>query len=563
MLPVVSGHSTPAGPIPERSWLLPTLLVVLLTAVFRFWVEATHGLPLYVDEAYYWYWSRDLAWGYFSKPPVIAWLIWLTTSICGDGTLCVRLGSLVLYPSTALLVYLLTDRLAGGKAGFFAAMAFLLMPAVSLGSMVISTDAPLLFFWALTLYLFVLALETEKAVYWLAAGVACGFGLLTKYTMFIWPLSALLFLITQLRYRFWLFRWEPYAAGAIALAIFAPNLLWNVAHDFPTLEHTAHISNLASHRLHWDEFAEFTSGQFLVFGPISGVLLIAAAISAWRQGGTACRLGLAFAGPILLVIVLQSLLGRANANWAAPAYVAASLLVAVWAVVRRHPRWLIAGLMLNVSLMGVVYFYDALSAYAGVPMTAANDPYKRARGWDRFGQVVRELDRRETPRYWVAEDRELLSQIAWRLGDHWNKLRSFNPRGERRNQMDIVASLDLEGLGSKALPAHARVVVSSPIRRQIIRIPSAYAPSRDGARLSMPLDESARRRQTAPVSMIYVSRSPELPQELARIAGSVDTLLVNIPIHRDYNRLIYFHRLRNVWHGPLALKSGACSRTGS
>ncbi|HGG59249.1 MAG TPA: glycosyltransferase family 39 protein [Gammaproteobacteria bacterium] len=553
MFPVTPPRQPVAVPVSEPPWLRLTLGVVLLTAIFRFWVEATHGLPLYVDEAYYWYWSRDPAWGYFSKPPVIAWLIWLTTSLCGDTALCVRAGSLILYPATALIIYRMTARLVSGKAGFFAALAFLLMPAVTLGSMVISTDAPLLFFWALTLYLFILALETEKAAWWLAAGVACGLGLLTKYTMFIWPLSALLFLATQLRYRYWLFRWEPYAAGAIALAIFSPNLLWNIAHDFPTLRHTAHISNLASRHLHWDEFVEFTTGQFLVFGPVLGGLLIAAAVSAWRQGGTACRLGLAFVAPMLLVIMLQSLLGRANANWAAPAYVAASLLVGVWVVARRHPRWLLAGLLFNVSLMGVIYYYDALTASAGVSLTAANDPYKRARGWDRFGQIARELDQRETPQYWVADDRELLSQLAWQLRDHWSKLRSYNPRGEVRHQLDIVASLDLEKLNSGGMASRVRLA-KTPVRPRIIRVPSAYRPSRDGHRISR-LDDSGLQRHRPPARLIYVSRSPILPEALKRIAGSVDTLLLNIPIHRDYCRLIYFHRLGAGGRAPAQLTS--------
>ena len=493
----------------RRFWTGLTVTLIVAVALFRLWVEATRGLPLYIDEAYYWYWSRQPDWGYFSKPPVIAWLIWLTTSFCGDGPLCVRLASQLLYPSTALLVYLVALRLAGGRAGFFAAMAFMLMPAVSLGSMVISTDAALLFFWALALYLFVRAIDTEDWRYWLAAGIACGFGLLSKYTMVIFPLSVLLFLATQLRYRYWLRRWEPWLAAAIALLIFLPNMVWNLHHHFATLAHTAHISNLASHRLHWSELAEFVSGQTVVFGPLLTILLVLAAISAWRQGGTACRIGLAFMGPMLLVIMLQALLGRANANWAAPAYVSAAALVGIWAVVRRHPAWLTAALALNLSLMGIMYFYEPMAALADVKLTAANDPYKRARGWDRFGKAIQQYDKRLKPRWWLAQDRELLSQLAYQLRDGWPKVRAWHPDEGIHHHFDLVASLGIHDM------------------EQI----------------------------TGAQSLIYVSWSSEPPESLKKVARPVETMLLQISIHEDYRRLIYLHRMYAMQAGTEIARS--------
>src|ERR1700748_1112024 len=50
-------------------------------------------VDLFFDEAQYWAWSRELAFGYFSKPPLLAWAIALTDPICGSGEPCVRLGA--------------------------------------------------------------------------------------------------------------------------------------------------------------------------------------------------------------------------------------------------------------------------------------------------------------------------------------------------------------------------------------------------------------------------------------------------------------------------------------
>ncbi len=100
-----------ASPIPpparpdDRRGLLPLLAIIALLTAWRALAIAASGLDLYVDEAQYWTWSQALAWGYFSKPPMIAAVIAATTSVCGDGELCVKSGALLLYPFTTMLIW--------------------------------------------------------------------------------------------------------------------------------------------------------------------------------------------------------------------------------------------------------------------------------------------------------------------------------------------------------------------------------------------------------------------------------------------------------------------------
>jgi hypothetical protein len=88
------------------------------------------GIDLYVDEAYYWGWSQNLDWGYFSKPPVIAALIAASTALLGNGLIAIKLPSLLLYPATALL-YALGKRLYSPRVGFWAGLGFMSMPLVA------------------------------------------------------------------------------------------------------------------------------------------------------------------------------------------------------------------------------------------------------------------------------------------------------------------------------------------------------------------------------------------------------------------------------------------------
>ncbi|HTC18195.1 MAG TPA: glycosyltransferase family 39 protein, partial [Stellaceae bacterium] len=116
---------------------------------------------LYPDEAQYWFWSRHLELGYYSKPPLVAWLIALTTAIFGNGEFGVRLSAPLLHALATGFVYLIGKRLYDRRVGFWAALAYASMPAVSLSAFLISTDAVLMPCWAAALYGFIRAREGD------------------------------------------------------------------------------------------------------------------------------------------------------------------------------------------------------------------------------------------------------------------------------------------------------------------------------------------------------------------------------------------------------------------
>ncbi|MFZ5580415.1 MAG: ArnT family glycosyltransferase [Pseudomonadota bacterium] len=425
-------------------WL--AVLVAGLTA-YRAAILAGSDLGLYVDEAYYWGWAQQLDWGYYSKPPMIAALIAMTTGLCGDGVFCVKLGALLVYPLTTLLVFLLGQALFDARTGLWAAALFLLMPGVALSSLIISTDVLLLLFWTLGLWAFVRALETNAWRYWLLVGTAGGLGLLSKYTMVLFALSVLVVLLLAPGWRRQLFNPRLWWAALLAVLIFMPNLLWNAEHGWPTLRHTAEISDLDQARLHWGELGEFLGGQFAVFGPLSLLLWVMALRG--QPSSPQKTLLLVFALTFLALISAQALFGRANANWAAPAYVAASVLLARCA--QTHARWLVAALVINGVLMASVYHYDQGARLLGIELTGKSDPFKRVRGWDVLGQQFSERRLQAPGARLMSEDREVLAQLAWRLRLPNDALRSWNPSGLLRHQYDLLYSLGAGDRGSDVL----------------------------------------------------------------------------------------------------------------
>ena len=103
-----STPSTPAkagGQRWPRIWgprFIKLLAFAVALTVYRFLTIKLSGISLFFDESQYWDWSRHLDWGYYSKPPFIAALIWLSTHLFGSGVLGVKALGMLTYPATAL-----------------------------------------------------------------------------------------------------------------------------------------------------------------------------------------------------------------------------------------------------------------------------------------------------------------------------------------------------------------------------------------------------------------------------------------------------------------------------
>lgn len=422
-------------------YFLYLLLIVLGLTAYRAWIVLTNGLPLYVDEAQYWFWAQNLAWGYYSKPPMIAAIIAATTSVCGDSEPCVRAGSLIFYPLSTFVLFFLTRRLFDEKVAFVAAVIFITLPAVGLSSLLISTDVALFFFWTLALFAFVRVLKTDAWSDWILLGVALSLGLLTKYTMGIFFLSAALYLILSGRWHF-LIKVRAWIAVVLAASIFAPNLWWNWQNHFPTFQHTAEISQLEQAGLHWSSLTEFLLGQLGVFGLLFFPLLLLLLVNFKRlQQLPHSGLLLCFSLPFLMIISLQALLGTANANWAAPAYVAATSLLAAWLVTWQHTRLFMAGLMINLSLVLGLYHYQNLADWLGIELNAKNDIYKRLRGWDELGQQYLAIQAQYPNALPLADERGILSELAYYTRPAGLQIVSWNPEAKLRHHYDLVTCL--------------------------------------------------------------------------------------------------------------------------
>ncbi len=402
------------------------------------------------DEAQYWFWSQTPAFGYYSKPPLIAWAIAATTAIFGDAEWAVRLSAPLFQLGAGAFIFLTARRLADDRAAFWAGVSWLTLPGVFLSSALITTDGPLIFFWSAALYFFIRltdASEPRRLTMAIFLGGAIGFGLLSKYAMLYFLPGAALALILSPARRGALRLGDAGAAVAMALVLLAPNIFWNAENDFQTIAHTAANANWTQSLGHPENLLKFIGDQFAIAGPIMLALIAAAGFSVWRRkddSGATLRLLIAFSLPALLIVSAQAFISRAHGNWAAVAYPSAIIAAAIFA--SRTPKGALAlKASLGLHLVVGAGFLAAFSNMALADAVGGSGALKRLRGWDMHGpEIVGAAAGYDAI---VSDDREVMSGLvyyarggppiaAWdsnaRIDSHYEAFFAFDTQRHRR-----------------------------------------------------------------------------------------------------------------------------------
>ena len=307
-------------------------------------------LPVFPDEAYYWVWSRHPAPAYFDHPPAIAFLIGGGTALLGDGSLGIRLLPVLAGLVAAAGAIATARHLGGAAAALWTSAILACMPLAAAGLVLATPDAPLLAALALACYALVRAVgagagERAALLWWLAAGVALGAAFLSKYTAVLLPVGVLLALLLHDRLRPHLRTAGPWAASALALLLFLPVVAWNARHGWVSFAFQLRHGLASGGGSALVREGRLVGGQLALASPILFGLLVVAVAGALRRR-------LAEPAPYLLAVTAAVFLGffawsalerPVEANWPAPFYLPASVLLALAAADGRWRRSLRRG----------------------------------------------------------------------------------------------------------------------------------------------------------------------------------------------------------------------------
>ncbi len=299
-------------------------------------LAAAAAMVLIPEEAYYWMYAQHPAWGYLDHPPMIAWLIGAGTALAGTSELGVRLLIWLLGLGSAGLVALLTRQMFGRRATLPATLLATATPLLCGVGLIATPDAPLMFFWLVTLVAVWQGRSHGRLVWWLLAGLACGAAFISKYPGALLVVSTFWLLLSDRLGRRRLRSAGPWLALVTALAVASPVLVWNARHDWASFRFQFARRLMETGSLHPEHTAGWIASQLLVLTPVVFALLavvIAIGLRRWRRDRRgAWRFTLCYALPWLAICLLHGLRSEVKPHWPLPAYLsllpAAGLLVA-------------------------------------------------------------------------------------------------------------------------------------------------------------------------------------------------------------------------------------------
>jgi 4-amino-4-deoxy-L-arabinose transferase-like glycosyltransferase len=379
--------------------------------LIRLVVAAT--VPLAPDETYYWIWSHALAAGYLDHPPMVALWIRAGTLLLGQSALGVRLlGPLAAAVASWMLFDAANVLFPGTKAGVVAATLLNASLLLGVGTVIMTPDSPLLFFWTAAFWAVARLAAGGSGLWWLAAGVACGLALDSKYTALLLWIGIGLWVLLVPAVRPWLRRWQPWAACATGLALFVPVLFWNAAHDW------AGFAKQGGRVDDWRPgraigfLAELVGGQIGLATPLVWALCMAGLVAAirrtWRYRDPRWALLVALSLPLIVMFLQHAVGDRVQGNWPAPIYPALAVAAGRMAL-RRH--WWVGASALGFAITVVVYLQAATSL---VPLPLRLDPIAlRLAGWDGLAAQVEASRRATGAEFVVADGYALESELAW------------------------------------------------------------------------------------------------------------------------------------------------------
>ena len=357
--------------------------------------------PLAFDEAYYWRWSKSLAAGYLDHPPLIAYVIRLGTAIFGDTSLGIRAGPLLLLIAATWAVWrsgaVLLQSEAGGAT---AALFFNVTLMCSTVGLAATPDSPAMAATAFFVFCLAQVSETERPRWWLAAGVAAGFALLSKYTAPFLGAGAVVWLCVSPRERRWLRTPWPYLGAALAVVMFAPVIAWNAAHGW--ISFAWQFGRVVSRSFSLRYLGDFVAGQvalatpFILLLGLAGVIGIVATEARRRAP---ILLVAALLAPAAAYFAWHSLHARVQGNWPSflyPAFcIAAAWPVQAGGLAGRLLRWSRAAAVPTAVLVTLVVYVHAFRPLVSLP--GSYDPVARILAVG-YGPIVEEIDvlRRQT-----------------------------------------------------------------------------------------------------------------------------------------------------------------------
>ncbi len=407
--------------------LLPSVIILFLLKIVALNFTTFN---LFGDEAQYWLWSKDIDFGYFSKPPFLSWVIRIYTEIVGSSFISLKLLPSFVYLLIAWGIYnLLINSGLDKKNSLAGSLIFLFIPAVSFSSFIISTDLFLLLFWTLSLNELIKIIKEQYLKNFILLGIFLGLGVLSKYAAIYFVICLFVLILLDQRFRKIFFNnLMGFSMTFLSvLIIIIPNIIWNYNNGWITLQHTSDNANFANIEIDFIRGLEFLLIQVLMLGPF----MVLGGLFGFNKRNYTQKIFLIFSVPIILIVLVEAIIVRANANWAAPALV--SLFVFLYIRVSVS-FFKIANFVFNFAVCFVIFILIGMSYPSKI--------FDRISGISEYALKIYSNSSNGVLKNIVVSDRLLFSSLNFELRDkNINFYMPHKEGGEITNHFKMVSPL--------------------------------------------------------------------------------------------------------------------------
>ncbi len=405
---------------------------ILALVVLKVGAAFFTNFSLYGDEAQYWLWSQELDLGYYSKPPLLAWFLSTHIFLFGSSFFSLKMFPLLVYFFIFFTFYRLCLELNLSKNNsIICSICFFSIPAVSVSSFLISTDLLLLLFWGLAMIVVLKIRTNNSLINFILLGGLLGLAFLAKYAAIYFFLSFLIlvFLDKSMLLAIKKNKIHLFVFILTFMLVVFPNIYWNFNNAWVTISHTADNTNLQNLDLNFYEPLKFLISQTFMLGLVL-CLSFFYMLRSFRLDFENKFL-LIFSLPIIFIVLIESFLVRANANWAAPALV--SFFILMYRLVAEKSNSLIIINFVANYLVGVFLFVSIL-------VSSNLKMFDRIRGVDVFVSEILEVVGDNDI---AVADRILFSSISYEMRNEPNNIyMPFKKGGVVTNHFQMSSPLD-------------------------------------------------------------------------------------------------------------------------
>jgi len=416
----------------RRSTLLNLIYLLLIKAVILGVLIAIYQVGLSPDEAQYWTWSQNLDWGYYSKPPAIAWQIWSSTYVFGNTEFGVRIGAITMAFLLAVAVYLLAQ--GSGlkeKTAFWAGVAMAFSPLGIYLSLAATTDAGAILFLVLGITEVAKGLREEEGPNYPLAGVWIFIGALYKWTAFaLWPF-ALVFMLFIPKMRKWSVMWGI----LISLTALLPPIYWNMTHDWATFKHVGGALGSST----GGNFFDFLGAQIGLLSPIFFGLLVLSYIPLLKERKRPLLFCAAF--PFCALIYLgAAFFTKMQPNWAAYLYPPGMVLIA-WSVYPRYKVWLHIATWFSIAMVTLGLAVPWLQTKEVISIPYKVNPFRQSVGWKKIAPALAKAGYNPTTDFLMGDKYQVASILSF-YGPTQKRAYFFNISDTRKNQFSYWPQME-------------------------------------------------------------------------------------------------------------------------